>query len=128
MRGQRRYFPPQKPYFEVPKPGAIVHFWLPSGRVPCGIRGAGQRLKSKQVGCVTCPACLKLMNPPFPSQQPPCGSPAGDSSSMDAVRDSDAKIHLSAMQCSSSGSTHRSGFGWRGAFYDGRQINWRIPI
>ncbi len=75
---ERRYQTPQKPYFEEPKPGAIVHFQTPAGRAPCGIRGAGQRRKSQQVGCVTCPACLKLMNLPVPSQQPPCGSPAGD--------------------------------------------------
>ena len=107
---ERRVFKSAYPLTPIEQPrmsgdGGPVHLYTPSLYKICRSKKSGLQLGTHDRGKVTCKACLKLMNLSVPHQQPPCGSPAGDGSSMDAVRDSDAKIHLSAMQCSSSGST-----------------------
>lgn len=60
-----------------PGPDTPVHYITPAMHVICGVRGPAHRVKSRLLGNVTCPSCLKLLNLPAPSQRPPCGSPDG---------------------------------------------------
>ena len=75
-----------------PLPGTPVHFQWPSGRVACGIHGAGMRHKTKLITHITCPHCLRALNLPAPSQQPSCGATAGSATlSAESAQDPGAK-------------------------------------
>lgn len=60
-----------------PLPGTVVHFLTPSLSALCRGPGSGFRPKTADPGRVTCSNCLRELNLPAHSQQPPCGSPAG---------------------------------------------------
>lgn len=70
---------PGKPARGLPEPAAEipVHYMDARLFVACRKPGAGMRLKTRLAEKVTCPACLKLLNLPAPSQQPSCGATAG---------------------------------------------------
>lgn len=83
-----------------PAPGTPVHFQWPTGRVACGIRGAGMRRKTRLITHITCPHCLRTLNLPAPSQRPPCESPAGSATlSAESAQGLSAKKPSIIMQC-----------------------------
>jgi len=83
-RGPEDRFFPRRWTSGAPEPtGQPVH-WLIAGRAACGVRSVWMRLCTRYRDKVTCPACLESMNP-APSQQPPCGSPAGSAAPADVL-------------------------------------------
>jgi len=119
---ERRVFKSAYPLTPIEQPrmsgeGGPVHLYTPGLYKLCRSNKSGLQLGTHDPGKVTCKACLKKMNLSVPSQQPPCGSPAGatDLSADPALPC--AKKPIITMQCSSSGSTPALASAGAGLFF-----------